>query len=160
LTRSVQAADLVAFCALGGRRVLERYPLTDDGWARAWAEFAWLDPAAAEKTRAALVRLSTEAAKLTAERSTLADLVLSAVDPPTDGLAVGQAYDLRFGEDGLQIDRSGSPEAIAEYRYADVGPVQVTGFERVLTGSKIVSTYVFPFWPAWMADELSVLTTR
>jgi hypothetical protein len=140
---------------LGGRRVLERYPLTDDGWARAWAEFARLDPAAAEKTRAALVRLSTEAAKLSAERSTLAGLVLSAVDPPTDGFAVGQAYDLRFGEDGLQIARSGSPEAIAEYRYADVGPVQVTGFERVLTGSKIVSTYIFVSWPAWMADERS-----
>jgi hypothetical protein len=99
---------------------------------------ARLDPAAAEKTRAALVRLSTKAAKLSAERSTLAGLVLSAVDPPTDGFAVGQAYDLRFGEDGLQIARSGSPEAIAEYRYADVGPVQVT-----------------LFWPAWMADERS-----
>jgi hypothetical protein len=140
---------------LGGRRVLERYPLTDDGWARAWAEFARLDPAAAEKTRAALARLSTEAAKLSAERSTLAGLVLSAVDPPTDGFAVGQAYDLRFGEEGLQIARPGSPEATAEYRYADVAAVQVTGFERVLTGSKIVSAYVFLSWPAWMADQRS-----
>lgn len=39
---------------LGGRKVLERYPLTDDGWAQAWTAFARLDPAAANKTHAAL----------------------------------------------------------------------------------------------------------
>lgn len=115
---------------LGGRRVLKRYPLTDDGWARAWAEFARLDPAAAEKTRAALARRA-------AARVTLAGLVLSAANPSADGFAVGQVYDLRSGEDGLQVARSGSPEATAEYRYADVAAVQVTGFERVLTASPV-----------------------
>jgi hypothetical protein len=43
---------------LGGRKVLERYPLTDDGWARAWAAFAQLDRATAEKTRATIAKRS------------------------------------------------------------------------------------------------------
>jgi hypothetical protein len=108
---------------LGGRRVLGRYPLTDDGWARAWAQLARLDPAAAEKTRAALARL--RAARTPASMlAVLPGLVLSAIDAPTDGFAEGQLYALRFGEDGLLIARSGSPEATAEYRYADVAAVQ------------------------------------
>jgi len=136
--------------ALGGRRVIGRYPLTADGWARAWAEFARLDPGAAEKTRAALARIR-------AARSTLVGLVLSAVDPPAEGFAVGQAYDLRYGEDGLRIARSGSPEAAAEFRYADVAAVQLTGFERLLA----VSKFDLFFRPAWIQlDDVSYYRTH
>lgn len=46
---------------LGGHRVLERYPLTDDGWSVAWRAFARLDPAAARKTRAVLAGHSAAA---------------------------------------------------------------------------------------------------
>jgi hypothetical protein len=128
---------------LGGRRVLDRYPLTDDGWARAWAAFAQLDPVTAEKTRAALARLS--AARPPAGRiAFLTGLVLRAIDPSADGFAVGQAYDLQFGKDGVQIARSGSPEALAEYRYADVEAVQVTGFERVLPVPKLLEVLFSP----------------
>jgi hypothetical protein len=128
---------------LGGRRVLGRYPLTHDGWARAWAAFARLDPAAAEKTRAALGRL--HAARPPAGMlAVVPGLVLGAVDPPADGFAVAQAYDLRFGEDSLRIARSGSPETVAEYRYADVAAVQITGFERFLTVSRLELFFAGP----------------
>ncbi|MBO0836308.1 MAG: hypothetical protein J2P28_12505 [Actinobacteria bacterium] len=138
---------------LGGRRVLERYPLTDDGWARAWAEFARLDPDVAEKTRIALGAVS-------AARSTLFGLVLSAIEPSAEGFAVGQAYDLRHGEDGLQIGRSGSREATAEYAYADIAAVQVTGFERVMIGSKFVSAYLYIFGSPMTLDARTEYRTH
>jgi hypothetical protein len=120
---------------LGSRRVLGRFPLTADGWALAWAEFARLDPAAAEKSRVALGRIYA-ARPAAGMLAFVPGLVLSAIRQHADGFVVGQAYDLRFGVDGLRIVRSGSPEATAEYRYVDVAAVQVTGFERVLTLSR------------------------
>lgn len=120
----------------GGRRVLGRYPLTGEGWALAWAELAQLAPATAEKTRVALGRYYA-ARPPAGMLAFVPGLVLSAINPPANGFAVGQAYDLRFGEGGMRIARSGSPEATAEYRYADVAAVQVTGFERVLTASRM-----------------------
>lgn len=122
---------------LGGWRVIGRYPLTSDGWARAWAELSRLDPDTAHKNREALGRREAQAAIFAAARSTLAGLVLSVVDPPSPAFAVGQSYDLRLGEDGLRISRSGSQEAQAEYHYADVAAVQVTGFEQVPIGSRV-----------------------
>lgn len=122
----------------GGRRVIRRYPLTPDGWARAWAEFARLDPAAAERTRVALARIYA-ARQPAGMLAYVPGLVLSAIRQHTEGFVVGQAYDLRFGVDGLRIVRSGSPDAAAEYPYAEVAAVQVTGFERVLTLSRMES---------------------
>jgi hypothetical protein len=74
---------------LGGRKVLERYPLTDDGWARAWAAFARRDPATAEKTRAVLATRRA-ARRADGMLAVLPGLVLTATDPPADGFAVGQ----------------------------------------------------------------------
>jgi hypothetical protein len=138
---------------LGALKVVKRYPLTDDGWAGAWTAFAKLDPAAAEKTRVALASRSDLIARLSGAPSTLAGLVLSAVDPPAQTAIAGQIYDLRFSEDGLRIARSASPDATAEYRYADVAAVMVTGFERVPTGNKFVSAYIAFTAPGWMADS-------
>jgi hypothetical protein len=39
-----------------GYKVMNRYPLTDEGWAEAWQEITALDAATAEQVRAALVR--------------------------------------------------------------------------------------------------------
>lgn len=138
---------------LGGRRVLERYPLTDDGWARAWAAFARRDPATAEKTRAVLATRRA-ARRADGMLAVLAGLVLTATDPPADGFAVGQAYDLWFGEDGLQITPSGSAEATAEYRYADVVAVRLTGFERVLTASKTQQFIQFTLTKGMSIEDL------
>jgi hypothetical protein len=130
---------------LGGRKVLARYPLTADGWTRAWADLTRLDPATAEKTRVALARRSAELARRGAAQFALAGLTLRAVDPPAAGFAVGQVYDIRYHEDGLTIARSGSPETTAEYRYADVAAVQVTGCEAVpLSMGEVI------FSPKWI----------
>ncbi len=133
---------------LGGRRTLERYPLTHDGWARAWAAFAQLAPATAEKTRVALGSLYA-ARPPAGILAFVSGLILSAIDPPADGFAVGQAYDLRFGEDGLRIARAGSPEATAEYRYANLTAVDVTKLERVPASSILQLLFA----PSWTRNE-------
>lgn len=133
----------------GGRRVLERYPLTGDGWARAWAAFATLAPATAEKTRRALG--SFYAARPPAGMlAFVPGLTLRATDSSADGFTPGQVYDLQFGKDGLLIARSGSPDGVAEYGYADVALVQVTGFEQVVTASRME----FLFSPTWTRLDL------
>lgn len=121
---------------LGGRRILSRYPLTGDGWAQAWTAFAQLDPASAEKTRLALGRFYARRPPA-GMLAFVPGLFLSEIDPAAEGFAIGQAYDLSFGEDGLRIARSGSQQATAEYQYADVAAVQLTGFERVLIASRM-----------------------
>jgi hypothetical protein len=121
---------------LGGRRILERYPLTADGWARAWRDYAERAPATAERTRLALGRFYA-ARPPAGMLAIVPGLILTAIDPPADGFAVGQAYDLRFDADGMRITRSGSPEATAEYRYSDVTAVWPTRLEQVLTLSRM-----------------------
>jgi hypothetical protein len=54
--------------AMGGVKVLERYPLTENGWARAWAALIKLDRAAAVATRITLEARAALAAADAAER--------------------------------------------------------------------------------------------
>jgi hypothetical protein len=42
--------------ALGTFKIVDRYPLTDEGWAQAWLAFVKLEPAMAEQARAVLVQ--------------------------------------------------------------------------------------------------------
>jgi hypothetical protein len=48
--------------AMGLLKVVNRYPLTDTGWAQAWQEFITLDPTAAERVRDVLARRPGEPA--------------------------------------------------------------------------------------------------
>jgi len=122
--------------ALGLHKVVGRYPLTADGWACAWTELTKRAPTTANKTRAALGKFYA-ARPPAGVLAYIPGLILSTIDPPVEGFPVGQPYDLRFGEDSLQIAPSPNSEATVEYRYADVAAVQLTGFERVVTASTI-----------------------
>lgn len=42
--------------ALGTFKIVDRYPLTDEGWAQAWMAFVKLEPAMAERARAVLAQ--------------------------------------------------------------------------------------------------------
>jgi hypothetical protein len=50
------------------RTIVERYPMTDDGWSKAWRAFVKFDPAAGEKVRAVLARRAEKERFLAARR--------------------------------------------------------------------------------------------
>lgn len=120
--------------ALGTFKIVERYPLTDDGWARAWTALVALDPAAAEKVLRVLARRAEEDSGF-AERKKLDARSLGYlprvifVGGYLSGwtLAAGQWHELRFLEDRLSVFEPGSLTALAEFSYADLQAVEVEG---------------------------------
>jgi hypothetical protein len=120
--------------SLGGLKVVERYPLTEEGWARAWDAFARLDPMAAAKVLAVLAR-RREAETGFAERKQLDARSLAYLPEAIfvggylddDQLTAGQSYELRFLEDELAIYPQGSLINVATLPYAKVQAVEVAG---------------------------------
>jgi hypothetical protein len=120
--------------ALGMLKIVERYPLTDQGWRKAWLAFAKLDSAMAEKALSALAH-RVEAERDFAERKQLdarslaflPDVIFIGGYLAGGGLAAGQKYDVRFLEDRLSVSRQSSLTAVAEFSYADVQEVEVAG---------------------------------
>jgi hypothetical protein len=58
--------------ALGGMKVLDRFPLTEAGWAMAWNAVARVDREAARRIRGALAERDREAARLATNRAVVA----------------------------------------------------------------------------------------
>jgi putative oligomerization/nucleic acid binding protein len=119
---------------LGMLKIVERYPLTDQGWRKAWLAFTKLDSAMAEKARSALAHRA-EADSGFAERKELDARSLAFLPEVifiggylADGrLVAGQKYDLRFLQDRLSVSRRSSLKAAAEFSYSDVQEVEVAG---------------------------------
>ncbi len=65
---------VVRFGTMPAQKVIDRFPLTQDGWAKAWAALVELDPEAARAVMAALDERSTADARLRAERERQAHL--------------------------------------------------------------------------------------
>jgi hypothetical protein len=124
--------------ALGTFKIVERYPLTDEGWAHAWLAFVKLEPGDSEEVRAVLVH-RMEADSGFAERKKLDERSLAHLPQVIfiggylagGELVAGQSYELRFLEDGLSVFRQGSLDPVAEFSYADVQAVEVAGPGRV-----------------------------
>lgn len=120
--------------AMGTLGVVERYPLTAEGWVQAWQALVRLDPAMAEKIRLVLARRAEEDSGF-AERRALDARSLSYVPhvifiggySSGTELAAGDMYELRFLEDRLSVFREGSLQSSAEFGYADVQAVEVAG---------------------------------
>lgn len=147
--------------ALGTLKVVERYPLTDEGWTQAWHAFVKFEPAMAEKVRAVLAH-SAEADSGFAERKKLDARSLAYlpqvifVGGYVSGgeLAAGQPYELRFLEDRLSVFRHGSLDPVAEFSYADVQAVGVAGPGRVRKwspGQQAMLTAAFGYTGALVA---------
>jgi hypothetical protein len=124
--------------ALGGRKVIERYPLTPEGWERAWHALVALDPVAAQHILPVLARRA-EAAHGEAERRELDARSLACLSEAVfaggylaDGeLSIGQTYELRFLEDRLSVFEPGRVRAAAEFRYPDISAAEITGPGRI-----------------------------
>jgi hypothetical protein len=124
--------------ALGGLKVMERYPLTPEGWEHAWKALVALDPVAARHVLPVLARRA-EADSGDAERrkldvrslAHLSEAIFAGGYLAEGGLSVGHAYELRFLEDQLSVFEHSSLRAAAGFRYAEVRAVQITGPGRV-----------------------------
>lgn len=119
---------------MGALKIVERYPLTDAGWAQAWRAFAQLDPAAAAKVLPVLARRA-EAATGFAQRRELNERSLAHLPAvvfvggyPTGGeLAPGEQCELRFLADRLAVYRQGSLAALAQLPYPSVQAAEIAG---------------------------------
>jgi Short C-terminal domain len=120
--------------SLGTLKVVERYPLTVEGWAQAWQSLVEIDAPMVEKVRAVLARRAEEDSGF-AERRALDARSLSYVPriiyvggySSRPELAAGHMYELRFLEDRLSVSRQGSLQALTEFSYADIQAVEVAG---------------------------------
>jgi hypothetical protein len=123
---------------MGGLKVVERYPLTDDGWARAWLAFVGLDPGTAAKVVSVLAgRREAETGFVERKRldgrtlAYLPEVIFVGGYMASGELTVGHGYELRFLEDGLAIYPLGSLTALSAFPYAGVQAVEVAGPGRV-----------------------------
>ena len=115
-------------------KVVDRFPMTEAGWAKAWRALVRLDSDAA---RASAERLAVRAAaqRAVAELAQLNEASVGYVPgvlflggyAPAAELAVGTRYDLRFLDDRLALYLLGRVDALVELAYSDVEVVDVGG---------------------------------
>jgi hypothetical protein len=120
--------------ALGTLKIVERYPLTDEGWAQAWLALVKLDSAMAGKILVVLARRAEkdtgfeERRQLDARSLAYLPQVVFIGGYLSGGeLTAGQMYDLRFLQDRLSVFAQGSLMALAEFSYLDIQTVEVAG---------------------------------
>ena len=135
---------VVRLGALGTIKTLERFPLTEDGWAGAWRALARRD---AESARQVFARIEerTAASDVVAGRQLDADYLayLPAViflGGYAQGreLDVGKPYDVRFLESRLAVLPSGRTDALIEVPYSEIEAVDIGGPGLVKSGGGFV----------------------
>jgi hypothetical protein len=135
--------------ALGSLKVVERFPLTEDGWAKAWQSFAQQNPAAVPKVLTTLAAREADAARLSRESREANELdALTLVSLPgvaylgghvsATGIFAGQRYDARFLEDRLLIVPCRQADGLAEVPYIEIEDVEIGGPGLVKTGGGFV----------------------
>ena len=113
--------------------VTERFPLTDEGWAQAWAALVASDPAAAEAIAASLAKREMRGRAVADLAALHADTLHLMRHMTFKGGSAGapmrkdHPYDLRFLSDRATVCPTGSAEVIVEMRYRDVESVDVSG---------------------------------
>jgi hypothetical protein len=133
-TRKAGPSFIVARLGILAIKVIERFPMTEKGWARAWRALVRLDRDAAQ---AAAARLAVLAARQLA-RAELAGLDAESVYLMSDvtfvggysahaDLAAGQNCDLRFLEDRLAAYPRGTAQVLMELPYGDIETVDIGG---------------------------------
>jgi hypothetical protein len=119
---------------LGGTKVEERFPFTEDGWAKAWRFLMRNDNTLATRIRNELAsraeadRARQELANLDA--SALVNLLAVTFVGGYGGeqtLVAGQPYDLRFFSDLLAITQPRQTGTVAELRYEEIEALEVGG---------------------------------
>jgi hypothetical protein len=114
-------------------RVVDRFPMTEAGWPRAWRALVRLDADSARAAAATLAALATARralaglAQLNAASLSYLPVVFLGGYAPAAELAVGTAYDLRFLDDRLAVFLPGRVDALAGVPYADIEGVDIGG---------------------------------
>ena len=143
---------IISRTMLGSFKVLQRFPLTDDGWAKTWHGVVKLSPDAAGKIR---VRLEARAAEDRNRRQRFGDspeiaeldarsfaclrevALLGGYAPGAD-MAVGKQYDVRFLEDRLIVCPCRLTDVLAQVPYSEVEAVEIGGPGLVKSGGGFI----------------------
>jgi Short C-terminal domain len=134
--------------ALGSLKVVEAFPLTDDGWTRAWRSFSSLNPRAVPRVLGALAVRQAEGLSQV-ESSQVRELEARSLAVMRDvaylggyiqgsELRAGERYDVWFHEDGLTVTALRRPVVLAEVPYSEVEDVEIGGPGLVRTGGGFV----------------------
>ena len=123
----------------GSFRVIERFPLTDAGWSRAWKALVKLDRDGAVKVlevladRAGAAARKAELAEVTARSiGVIAGAIYTPGTGQLPGIARGSRVDVRFLPDRVVfLSSATAPRVLAGFSYLDVVTVEVGGPGRV-----------------------------
>jgi uncharacterized protein YbjQ (UPF0145 family) len=123
---------IIAWGVMGGLRVLERYPLTEDGWREAWHSLS-RDPRAADRAAAALAERAAEDAGTGTpqrERDSQPMLIVTTNDVPCHHIT--QVHGDVFGL--IVLARNYLSNLGAPFRTIAGG--EVAGYTKLLTDSR------------------------
>ncbi len=116
----------------GSIRALQRFPLSEQGWADAWQVLCRIDADAAAAVGVKLAELEARRraaeALVTLDARSLCKLAGVTFDggSGTGSLSNGQRYDLRFLDDRMMVCPPGSTHAFVELPYAVTDAVEVS----------------------------------
>ena len=133
---------------LGSLKVTEGFPLTDNGWARAWQSLVTQNPAAAPQVLARLKAREADAKRLRSPAldsgelleldarsiASLRDLVYLGGYVPESPITAGERCDVRFGENRLLVFASHRADLLAEIPYSQIEDVEIGGPGMVKSG--------------------------
>lgn len=122
-------------------KVMERFPLTRDGWRQAWQALARADSGAAEKARAMFAEQAVQAQA----RADIAGLEAATIGyvpgliflggyAPGPALTVRGTYDLRFLTDRIAIVPGQGAQVLVQVPYRDIEDVDIGGPGLVKSG--------------------------
>jgi hypothetical protein len=126
-------------------KVVESFPLTEDGWTRAWQSLVRQNPAAVPQVLAALEAREAVAAKNRGWQEldartlvTMAEVAYLGGYVPESAITPGKRYDLRFLEDRLSVFACRGADVVVEVPYSQVEHVEIGGPGLVRRGGGFV----------------------
>jgi hypothetical protein len=143
---------IVRRTGLGSLKVVESFPLNEDGWTRAWQSLARQNPAAVPQILATLGAREADAARLRTrdadsrevnELEARALLSLRGVAylggyVQESAITPGWLYDVLFLEDRMVVSAHRQAKVLAEVPYSQVEDVEIGGPGLVKTGGGFV----------------------
>jgi hypothetical protein len=137
---------------LGTLKVAERFPMTEEGWARAWQTLARQNPAAVPGVLARLQAREAETAGMRARgadlralaevetkaSATMLDMAYLGGYFPEAAITARGLYDLRFLEDRFMIFAARRARVLASVPYSQVEDVEIGGPGLVKSGGGFV----------------------
>jgi hypothetical protein len=137
---------------LGTLKVVDTFPLNDDGWASAWQSLVRQDPAAAPQVLARLQARQAEAERRRAREAdsrevseldaralvSLREVAYLGGHVPGSAIRPSERYDVRFLDDRLVVSACRQAEVLTDVPYGQVEDVEIGGPGLVKTGGGFV----------------------